>query len=292
LGFTWLALLFIALSSLAYSALDLLRKLLVERMQPLPLLFFLSIGQLPAFLVWSTFEPMRIGWGYVLPAGVSVVLNIVANILFLEAVRLSPLSLTVPFLSLTPVFTAALAAPMLGEVPTSRQVAGILLVVIGALRLNLSRGTAATPRALWHAFRNERGSVLMTFVALLWSVASPLDKLAMGHASIPLHGFVLNAGVGIGVLVVLVGRGRADELKWSQSGGGPMVLAILASVVGLAFLLLAIATSWVGLVETLKRAIGSVLALILGYRVFAEPMTSNKLLGVLLMMAGVGLVVV
>jgi drug/metabolite transporter (DMT)-like permease len=291
MGFTWLALLFIALSSLAYSGLDLFRKLLVEGMRPMPLLFFLSIGQVPPFLAWLAFEPTGVGCGYALPATGSVVLNIVANLLFLEAVRLSPLSLTVPFLALTPVFTAAIAVPMLGEVPTGLQVGGILLVVAGALRINLARGASGTPAALWRAFRSERGSVLMALVALLWSVASPLDKLAMEHASVPFHGLVLNAGVGVGVLLVMLGRRQGAEVRLSRAQAMPMLLAILASVLGLAFLLLAIAATWVGLVETLKRALGSALALVIGYRVFKEPVTGNMVLGIVLMALGVALTV-
>jgi uncharacterized membrane protein len=291
MGFTWLALLFIALSSLAYSALDLLRKLLVEGMRPMPLLFFLSVGQVPAFFAWLAFAPTGIGLGYVLPATGSVVLNIVANLLFLEAVRLSPLSLTVPFLALTPVFTAAIAVPMLGEVPSTLQVGGILLVVVGAMRLNLARGATGTPAALWQAFRSERGSVLMALVALLWSVASPLDKLAMEHANVPLHGLVLNAGVGVGVLAVMLARRQGGELRMSRAQSMPMLLAVLASVLGLAFLLLAIAATWVGLVETLKRAVGSALALVIGYRVFKEPVTGNMVLGIVLMALGVALTV-
>jgi drug/metabolite transporter (DMT)-like permease len=288
MGFGWLALVLVAVSSLAYSAVDLLRKLLVGGMRPLPLLFFMSAGQVPFFLAWWIVAPGTVSPGYLLPAAGSLLLNIAANVLYLEAIRLSPLSLTVPFLSLTPVFTAALAVPALGEVPRSGQALGIVLVVIGAFALNLQHGAAATPGAAWRAFRNERGSVLMTLVALLWSGASPLDKLAMLHASVPFHALVLNGGIAVAVAIVLIGRRRTAELAAPASARPALLLTVLASVVGLAFILVAVTIAWVGMVETLKRAAGSVLALLIGRRFFGEPLTLPKLIGVALMVAGVG----
>ena len=82
------------------------------------------------------------GWSpptseYWLPGLTSVGLNWVANLAFLRALALSPLSVTIPLLSLTPVFTALLAIPLLGETPTALQSAEILAVVAGAFLIRL-----------------------------------------------------------------------------------------------------------------------------------------------------------
>ncbi len=50
------------------------------------------------------------------PAVASMTMNALANVLFMRSVQLSPLSRTVPFLSLTPVISALAAMPLLGEV--------------------------------------------------------------------------------------------------------------------------------------------------------------------------------
>jgi drug/metabolite transporter (DMT)-like permease len=197
------------------------------------------------------------------------------------------LSVTVPILSLTPVFTAAIAVPALGEVPRLGQALGVVLVVIGAFALNLERGVAATPSAAWRAFRGERGSVLMCLVALFWSGASPLDKLAMAHASVPVHALVLNGGIALATALYLALRGRAGELVAPPSSWLPLALAAVVSVVGLTFILLAVTVAWVGMVETLKRAFGSAIVLVVGRRFFGESVTPAKLFGVALMIAGV-----
>ena len=66
---TPLALALILLSSLCWSGLDLSRKLLVERIPPLPLLFLLTVVQIPLFAVWVWLEPgLAVAPGYWAPA--------------------------------------------------------------------------------------------------------------------------------------------------------------------------------------------------------------------------------
>ncbi|MDH3255737.1 MAG: DMT family transporter [Acidobacteriota bacterium] len=277
-------------SSLAYSTLDLLRKVLVARLDAASLLFYLSVGQLPFFAAWMLAEGSpSIEPAYYLPAGISVALNIAANLLFMEAVRVSPLSLTVPFLSLTPVFTAILGIPILGEMPGLMRWAGVLIVVLGASQLNLGAAGLA-PRDVMKALGRERGSLLMVTVALCWSIAMPLDKVALTHASVAIHGFVLNAGVAAGMVVMLAARGRLSRLGEAARAWRLLSIGVLVSVVGLAFLLLALGYVWVAVAETLRRALGSVAALGIGRVVFEEPVTAAKALGVALMSAGVALI--
>ena len=63
-------------------------------------------------------------WRYGLP---DILLNVAANLLFLHAVRVSPLSLTIPFLSFTPVFSALSASVLLGEWPSGSALLGIVM---------------------------------------------------------------------------------------------------------------------------------------------------------------------
>jgi drug/metabolite transporter (DMT)-like permease len=284
-------LLLVLAASLAWSGLDLLRKLLVGTIRPTPLLLLLSVGQLPLFVAWTAVSGgPALSRGYWAPALGSVAVNLVANLLFLEAVRVSPFSLTIPFLSLTPVFTTAVAAPFLGEVPTLLQVAGVLLVVAGAFRLNLAPEEGVTLASMWRAFRRERGSVLMTGVALLWSLAPLFDKLAMTRAAPAFHGAVLNAGVALGVAVVLLVERRAGEVRQVARAPWTFLLSLVFCGLALGLQLLAIQRVWIGLVETIKRGVGSTLALIVGGLLFHEVVTAGRVLAIGLMVAGVALI--
>lgn len=276
--------------ALAFSGADISRKLLASWVRPVPLLFALAGGMAPFFIVWNLRE------GFVWPAGSywppglgSMLINVAANLAFIEAVRRSPLSLTIPLLSLTPVFTSLLAIPMLGEVPDGRQWIGIGAVVGGAFWLNLGRGEISVRQA-WEGFLREPGSRLMVGVSLAWSLAMPLDKMAVSAASPAFHGVVLSLGVAAALVVMATLRGTLDEFKDLRHRPGLMIFGILINLLALALQLMAIRMVWVGFVETMKRGIGSFLALVWGRLIFDEPLEARRFGAVALMGVGVALI--
>src|SRR6185295_19623320 len=179
-------------------------KLLVRKMAPVALLFLLTAGTVPLFAVWLAIDGAAAPRpGYLAPALGSVLLNVAANLLFLDGMRQAPISVTVPLLSLTPVFTTLTAIPMLGERPSAIGVTGILLVIAGAIWLNWPRQTLA-PGEIRHSLK---GGLMVAGTALLWSLTPPLDKMAVERASAPLHALVLTGGVALAVLLVLSFQG-------------------------------------------------------------------------------------
>ena len=259
-------------------------------MPPLPLMFLLALGQAPLLGVWWAFEGGGFGPGYLAPAAGSVALNVVANAAFIVAFQRSPLSVTVPLLSLTPAFTALFAVPLLGEVPDGVTVTGIALVVAGALLLNRRPGESLWPAAVGRAFLREPGARLMVVVALCWSITPALDKQALAAAPIPAHGVVLGLGTAAGVLALLAFRGQVGEVR--RAGAAPCLLAIalLTSAAALGLQLVAIQLVWVSVVETVKRGLGSAAALGLGWALFGEEVTAGRVAAVGVMTAGVAMV--
>lgn len=285
------ALTLVVASSLGWSVFDLMRKILVRSIPPLPLLFLLTLGAVPCFaLWWGVAGGAGPSSGYWLPAVGSVVLNVGANVAFILAISLAPLSVTIPLLSLLPVFTAVAAIPLLGEVPSPRQWAGILLVVAGAAWLSAGGGRWKSPGGFAAALLREKGSLLMVAVALFWACTVPLDKLAMRQASPSFHALFLVVGVAAAVLGILVLRGETAQLAAAARAPRRLVLAVVISATALGLQLLALPLVWVGLVETIKRGIGNVMALVFGRFLLREAVGWLQLLAVLLMAAGVGLI--
>lgn len=283
------ALALVVASAFCWSGFDVVRKVLVHRMPPMPLLFLLVLGQIPFFGAWWLVQPGEpVSAAYWGPAVGTVVLNVVANVAFILAIHLSPLFVTIPLLSLVPAFTALLAMPLLGELPGPWQWLGILAVVAGALLLNLSD---RPPGVSWlRALLEEKGALLMLVVAFSWALALPLDKLAMRAAGPAFHGLVLAVGVSVGVGAVLVARGEAAELGKAWRAPWLIPLAVVVSALALAFQLLAIQVVWVSLVETLKRGIGNFMALVWGRFLLGEEVTRWSVVAVALMAAGVTLI--
>lgn len=285
------ALLLVVACGLAWGATDLSRKLLAGKIGPQPLVVLLTAAAVPIFLAWALIDGLpQVRPSYWAPAIASVALNVGANLAFFVALRGAALSVAIPLLSLTPVFTTLLAIPMLGQEPSALQGLGILLVVAGAFVLSLPADGPLSPAAAWQAWRRDRSALWMVLVAFCWSLTVPLDKMAMDSAGGPLHGLVLNAGVGGAVALMLLAQGRIGEL--AQVRRAPLVFAfgVVVSAVALGLQLLAIQTVWVSLVETLKRGIGNGMAVVLGYLVFQEPVTGRKLVAVGLMVVGVALI--
>jgi drug/metabolite transporter (DMT)-like permease len=135
-----------------------------------PLLFIIPFPDIPApFWVW---------------VGALVPLEILAMLLYMRAIRDSPLSLTLPYLAFTPVFTIVPGILLLGEEVSVLGFCGILLVVAGAYLLNVEHVLADPRRAILAPFRaivRERGSRLMLAVALIYSMTSVMGKGALQY---------------------------------------------------------------------------------------------------------------
>jgi uncharacterized membrane protein len=286
---SFLAVLVVAGVALAFSCLDVLRKVLGQSIEPMPLLVLLTLGSLPIFLAWAASEGRwEVAPAYVVPGASSIALNVIANLAFLQALRLSPLSLTIPYLSLTPVFTTLLAIPLLGERPGPFQLVGILLVVAGVFWLSVPADGSASPMALLRALVSERGSLLMILTALCWSLAVPLDKLAVEASSPAMHALIIMSGITLVGLGILASRGRLRELRVSR--WSLVIAAVTVTALGAGLSFIAYTMVWVGFIETFKRAAGSFLSLLWGRFLFAEELTLRKALAVALMAVGVALI--
>lgn len=276
-------------AALAFSCLDLVRKFLAGKIRPLPLVFFLSAGTLPFLTAWFLLDDSEgpvVTPGYVLPGLAVIAIQLIANLFFFLSLRYSPMSRTVPYLSLTPVFTALAAIPILGELPDLMGGAGICLVVCGALILNRGEG------GLFNNLLRERGSLLMIAVAALWSIAGPVDKYALEYAVIPFHALTVTSGITLGVLIWLAAGSRLGELGSIRKHYGLILPMMIAVTVGYVFQLLAISIAKVASVETFKRSMGCFMAVVFGRTVFKESVTHTQVIAVLLMIAGVVLLFV
>ena len=71
---------------------------------------------------------------------------------------------------------------------------------------------------------------------------------------------------------------------------GLLALIVFVGAIALVLILLAIPLVWIGFIETMKRGLGSFLALIWGRAFFGEPVTGRKVAAVAAIAAGVALI--
>jgi len=286
----WTSALLVALAAaFGWAVFDLLRRFLSPRMSAWSLVVWVTVPALPLVAAWAWVESdWRIGAGYLAPGLASVALNVGANFAYFKAFQLSPISVTLPMLSLTPVFSSLLGALFLDEDVGSRAAAGILLVVVGAFLLSTSAGSRSGGRRL----RIEKGSLVMGIVALCWSATLLLDKLALGHASPPLHALVLFGGTALGACGALAASRRLGELSAIRGSFLLAVVTVACGALALGGQLVAIQSLPIGFVETLKRGVGGVMAVVWGRAFFGEPILVRRVLAVALSVIGVALILV
>jgi drug/metabolite transporter (DMT)-like permease len=281
---------FIFITSVSWAAFDATRKSLAKTVRPLPLAAAVILGQAPLFVVWQAigqtpFQPVA---AYFQPAVASSLLNIFANFLFLLALRQSPLSLTIPFLSFTPVFAALIEWVAFGDSLVATQWLGIAIVVGGGFTLQISSYDGRA--SVWRALTHEKGSLYVLLVALIWSCTSVLDKMAVEHAPEAVHGIFQTATVGLGLVALTFLRRQQSDWRgllarrWTYTG------AVVAALLALGFQLLAYSHALVSMIEATKRAIGLTSALVVGKLVFDEEIDLWKIAACLTLFGGVALV--
>jgi drug/metabolite transporter (DMT)-like permease len=233
-------------------------------------IFFIPVPALDG-VFWRTF-------------GILVPLDTFAFYLYMRAIKLSPLSLSVPFLSFTPVFMIGTGFFILGEVPNSWGLIGIGLVVIGSYVLHageVRHGYLAPLRAIFR----EPGSWLMLIVSLLYSVLAVLGKKAIQHSSPLFFGFFFLAALNLLTLTLFP---LLAKIQWGALLRMPRKGLWVGLMLFLHVIFHSLAISMVKAVYMISVKRMSILfSVVYGWLLFKEAEISNRMLGALLMFLGV-----
>lgn len=113
---------------------------------------------------------------------VGLPLELGALLLYMRAIRISPLSLTVPFLAFTPMFVIFTGNILLGERLNAWGIAGIFLIVTGSYIMNISKAKGQWI-APFKSILKEQGSWLIILASLIFSFTSTIGKVGILHSS-------------------------------------------------------------------------------------------------------------
>ncbi len=218
-------------------------------------------------------------------------LNILAFTLYVRAIKIADLSLTVPLVTLTPLFLLVTSPLIVHEQPTPADAIGVILLVIGSYVLNLKTPTLQSPTSQGPlgpllAMARNPGSRLMLCVAFIWSITSNFDKIGVVNSS-PLF-WALS-------LFTVIAGGMIPFVFWRRSSGGiePLLLQWrLLGVTGgfnaiaITFQMLALTMAPVAQVIAVKR-MSALLSVLFGHFFFKEKGLEARLLGAGIMVSGV-----
>lgn len=140
-------------------------------------------------------------------------LEIIANLLYMSAVRTTPLSLTLPYLAFTPALVTLTGYLFVGESVTPQGYAGIALVVAGAWWLSATVPKEPNQggwRAPLFALARTSGSRKMLAVAVLYSITSAIGKRALAFLPGEQFAALYYALLGLVTLILFTALGRSD----------------------------------------------------------------------------------
>ena len=154
----------------------------------IPFLFFIEIPTLDSYF-----------WLIILVNGGIVS---VASFLYVKAIKLSPLSITIPMLAFTPLFQLFSSPLMVGEYASFWGFIGILMIVLGAYILGIKdvqKGFLAPFKSL----TKEKGALLMLIVSFLFSIGANISKIGV-QLSNPLVFSIATDGAVMSVFLFLM----------------------------------------------------------------------------------------
>ncbi len=218
-------------------------------------------------------------WAFLL----SIPINIVAYILYLYAIKLSPLSLTVPFLAFTPVFMILTGFLVLNEKINIWGGLGVGFIVLGSYILNFKKiqyGLLKPFTALLH----EKGSWMMLIVALVFSFAAVIGKKAMLHSSPLYFSYYFFLVFNITILAALFITRQSSLRKVLQHPRKGSWLGALL-MIHISFHGLAIAISTAVYMVAIKRS-SILFSVLMSWLILQEEDIKYRGLGTILMFAG------
>jgi drug/metabolite transporter (DMT)-like permease len=250
--------------------------------------------------LWSSFlcSPILLFYGWDdIDTGVWGILAISAlfeALYFLAIARAyqsGPLSVMYPLARGTaPVFLLGWTVLLLAEEPTVAGIGGIGFIVTGVALLNLPRlgawrsslGVVATASARW-----------ALLAGLFISVYTFLDKVAIGRANAVVYTYLAMTLTVVwltpGVIAVAGWRGLRREWqtsRWQSAVAGLAAMAAYALI--LSVMQSGTATSYVGAVREINVVFGTIAAVI----ILKEKVTPMRLLGSVLISAGVAIIAI
>lgn len=164
----------------------------------IPALFFIEIPQLDnTFFVATAF---------------AIPIDLFALVLYQRAIRISPLSLTLPFLAFTPVFVVGTSFILLKEIPDRNSLIGISLVFLGVYLLHIhdiSRGFLEPLKSL----KKEKGARIMLTVAFLFSININVGKIMAIHSNPAFLATFYMMALATSYLIYLIVSGKTYAIK-------------------------------------------------------------------------------
>lgn len=225
----------------------------------------------------------RYGWALLIGG----TLNILALFQFMRALQVSDMSLAVPFVSFTPIFLLITSPLLVGDVPTTQDIVGIVCIVAGAYVLHIQSVHRGLLAPLLAVFR-QPGPRRMLSVAFIYSLTSNFDKIGVQNSSPLFWSLSIASVMTIGFLLLLRFLPQQNIVAPHTGTLGILLFIGLFQTMGLLVHNTALSLGPVPSVIAVKRS-SILFAVVWGFVFLHERQVGERLAGALLMVIGIGI---
>lgn len=243
---------------------------LVQSILLAPLIFYFGFEELTPRFLWALLA--------------SSVLQLIVILLYFKAIKRSELSVTVPLITLTPLFMLLTSPILIGEFPSLLGIVGIVLIVAGTYISNISEDNKNffAPFAM---LVKEQGPRYMLLVAFIWSITANIDKIGVEETSPVFWSFSKDFVILFYLIPILAVKSKKplsqiNKRKW------PLLLVGFFRSASVLTQMFAIQFILVAYVISIKRASSVFIILFAFFYMNERKNFRNRLIGIIVILIG------
>ena len=209
-------------------------------------------------------------------------IEVVALVLYMRALQISPMYRTLPFLAFTPLLLIITSWVLLHERASLSGIIGIVCVVLGTYSLYFQRGQSLLVplKTVFH----DKGSLMMLIVAVLYSITANFGKMGVMYSSPAFFGAIYFT---IMVIILGIWCACADSIKNIFTKN--IVVIGLTQGIMITFHMLAVAIAPVSYMVAVKRS-SMLIGIIFGSIFFGEKNLLQHGIAALIILTGIGII--
>lgn len=214
----------------------------------------------------------------------SSLLQLTVILLYFKAIKRSELSVTVPLITLTPLFMLLTSPILIGEFPSALGVVGIVLIVVGTYISNLSED----PKKIFAPFvalLKNQGSRYMLLVAFIWSITSNIDKIGVEETSPIYWAFTKDFVILLYLIPILLWKSKKPFLQ-IRNRKWPLLMVGFFKSTSVVTQMFAIQFILVPYVVSIKRASSVFIILFAFFYMNERKNFRNRMIGIIIILLG------
>jgi len=222
---------------------------------------------------------------------IAIPFEVLAIVFYYKAIRSADISASVPFLSITPIFSAILAYFLMGERIGRQGIFGICLITIGVYSMNIKEARHSLMHPIKAIFTNK-GSLYMVFVGLLFAFTSAFSKMAMLQMTPEKIAFVYVSFIAISFSPVVFYRSSRGLSRMERGGAAYARYILMGALLALANLTYFRSISMANLAYAISiKRLSLLVSIGYGWFLFRERDVQIRFLSTICMCAGVILII-